>query len=150
MMMTTTRPYLIRSFYEWIVDNDCTPHIVVNAEYLGADVPREYIEGGQIVLNIAMTAVHGLSLGNDLITFQARFNGTPRHVSIPINAVMAIYARENGRGMVFTEEDYEDDDETPPPPVKHSEGRSDKSKGGSKTSSSVKPASRPSHLTVVK
>jgi len=146
--MTSTRPYLIRSFYEWIVDNNCTPHIVVNAEYLGADVPREYIEGGQIVLNIAMSAVQALSLGNDTITFQARFNGKARYVSIPVNAVMAIYARENGRGMVFTEDEHEDDDE-PPPPLEIMDGQPSsrgKSGGGKSTSS----GGRPPHLTVVK
>ena len=141
-MMTSTRPYLIRAFYEWIVDNNCTPHIVVNADILGTDVPREYIDGGQIVLNIAMSAVQSLSLGNELIHFQARFNGIAREVNIPIKAVMAIYARENGRGMVFTEDD---DGEEPPP-----EEKTTKSTSGSKGKGSKRSGGRPSHLTVVK
>ena len=140
--MTSTRPYLIRAFYEWIVDNNCTPHIVVNADILGTDVPREYIDGGQIVLNIAMSAVQSLSLGNELIHFQARFNGIAREVNIPIKAVMAIYARENGRGMVFTEDD---DGEEPPP-----EEKTTKSTSGSKGKGSKRSGGRPSHLTVVK
>ena len=135
--MTATRPYLIRAFYEWIVDNNCTPHIVVNADILGTDVPREYIEGGQIVLNISMTAVQTLSLSNSGISFQARFNGIVRQVSIPINAVMAIYARENGRGMVFTEDDNE------PPPE---EGKEETAKKSGKSGRS----DNRSHLTVVK
>ncbi len=145
-MMTSTRPYLIRAFYDWIVDNNCTPHIVVNAEILGADVPREYIDGGQIVLNISMTAVQALLLSNDAISFQARFGGVARNVNIPVNAVMAIYARENGRGMVFTEDDNEEE----PPPAetidikKNSSGKKGGSKGGKSS------GSRPPHLTVVK
>jgi stringent starvation protein B len=144
-MMTSTRPYLIRAFYEWIVDNDCTPHIVVNADVLGTDVPREYIDGGQIVLNISMTAVQSLSLGNELINFQARFNGIARMVSIPIRAIMAIYARENGRGMVFTEEEGESSQPPAEEETTTKGGDGDKGKGkGSK-----RPG-KPSHLTVVK
>jgi stringent starvation protein B len=142
--MSSTRPYLIRAFYEWIIDNNCTPHVVVNADVLGTDVPREYIDGGQIVLNIAMSAVQSLSLGNDLIYFQARFNGIAREVSIPIKAVMAIYARENGRGMVFTEDDGEED----PPPGE--EKTTTKGTTGSKEKNSKRPGGKPSHLTVVK
>ena len=141
-MMSSTRPYLIRAFYEWIVDNNCTPHIVVNADILSADVPREYIDGGQIVLNISMTAVQSLSLSNDIISFQARFSGIARHVSIPVNAVMAIYARENGRGMVFTEDDNE-------PPPEETVDKSANSKGSNKKSKKAS-GSRPPHLTVVK
>jgi len=128
--MMTTRPYLIRAFYEWIVDNDCTPHIVVNAHSEHVEVPQEYIEGGQIVLNISMTAVQGLELANDSISFNARFAGVAKYVYIPIDAVMAIYARENGRGMVFA-----DDDDQPPP----TSTRFGKRTGGSRA-----------HLTVVK
>jgi len=113
-MMTSTKPYLIRAFYEWIADNGCTPHLVVNAEIPKVEVPREYIEkNGQIVLNIAMVAVHELKLGNDEISFQARFVGVNRFIHVPMQAVVAIYARENGRGMVFSE------DEDEPPPDSH-------------------------------
>jgi stringent starvation protein B len=103
--MNSTRPYLIRAFYEWIVDSDCTPHIVVNAEAKDVMVPREFVEGGQIVLNISMPAVQNLALNNEAVSFQARFGGVAHDVYVPVTAVMAIYARENGRGMVFSEEE---------------------------------------------
>lgn len=111
--MISTRPYLIRAFYDWIVDSGCTPHIVVNAELPHVEVPRAYVESGQIVLNIAMQAVKDLSLNNDAVMFQARFGGVAHDIHVPISAVMAIYARENGRGMVFSEE--EEDTDAPPP-----------------------------------
>jgi stringent starvation protein B len=106
--MTSTRPYLIRAFYDWIVDNDCTPYIVVNASLPNVKVPQEFVEGGQIVLNIAVSAVNGLVLGDQSIEFQGRFSGKIRHVHAPILSVIAIYAKENGRGMVFAEEEEED------------------------------------------
>lgn len=140
MSMTPTRPYLVRAFYEWIVDNDCTPHIVVNAAAKGVDVPTEYVENGQIVLNVAMTAVQSLLLGNDAISFQARFGGTVYHIYVPMHTVMAIYAKENGRGMVFAEEESE------PPPANKTKSR----KGAGKDKAdSKRPGGRP-HLTVVK
>lgn len=116
--MISTRPYLIRAFYEWIVDSSCTPHLVVNAEEKEVEVPRAFVEAGQIVLNIAMPAVQNLSLTNDAVSFQARFGGVAHDVYVPVHAVMAIYARENGRGMVFSEEDDGDSDDAPPPPEK--------------------------------
>ncbi len=121
--MISTRPYLIRAFYEWIVDSECTPHVVVNADFDNVDVPRSYVESGQIVLNIAMQAVKELSLKNEAITFQARFGGVAHNIYVPVQAVMAIYARENGRGMVFSEEDEEDDTDAPPPPAEQSSGK---------------------------
>jgi stringent starvation protein B len=116
--MTSTRPYLLRAFYDWIVDNGCTPHIVVNAILPDVEVPLEYVESGQIVLNVSLSAVQGLILGDQSIEFKARFSGVVRHVYIPIRAVLAVYAKENGRGMVFSEE--EEGEGAPPPsgPVK--------------------------------
>lgn len=108
--MTSTRPYLVRAFYDWIVDNDCTPYIVVDATQLGVEVPQEFVDEGKIVLNIALSAVSGLVLGDHAIEFQARFGGSIRRVYTPIYSVLAIYAKENGRGMVFAE-----DEEDPPP-----------------------------------
>ena len=131
--MISTRPYLIRAFYEWIVDSGCTPHIVVNAEFPSVEVPRAYVESGQIVLNIAMPAVQGLELKNEAISFQARFGGVAHELYVPVPAVMAIYAREYGRGMVFSEEEEEDSDDMPPSDEKTTKG------GKSKA-----------HLTVVK
>lgn len=142
--MNSTKPYLIRAFYEWIADSDCTPHIVVNAETPGIIVPEEYVEAGQIVLNIAMSAVRDLELGNDAITFKARFGGVPHEIHIPIAAVTAVYARENGRGMVFTEEDNQDIDQNEPAADK------DKDKGKGKGKSGKGGSDKASHLTVIK
>jgi stringent starvation protein B len=141
--MISTRPYLIRAFYEWIVDSDCTPHIVVNAELPDVDVPRGYVEGGQIVLNIAMPAVQNLALNNEAVSFQARFGGVAHEIYVPVKAVLAIYARENGRGMVFSEEEHDDAD---PPEQEAPHGSAeDKHKHGKGKGGKGK-----SHLTVVK
>jgi stringent starvation protein B len=110
--MTPSRPYLIRALYEWIIDNGQTPYILVNAEEEQVVVPRQFVEGGKIVLNVNPSAVQNLELGNQLVELDARFSGTPMHVSVPVNAVLAIYARENGKGMVFSDEDGGDE---PPP-----------------------------------
>ncbi|MDD2658506.1 MAG: ClpXP protease specificity-enhancing factor [Methylococcales bacterium] len=112
--MTPLKPYLIRSIYQWIIDNDLTPYILVDAENSHAILPQQLIEDGKIILNIRPEATQGLSLGNDEIQFNARFSGKPMHIVIPIIAVMAIYAKENGKGMIFDQED-EETDKTPPP-----------------------------------
>lgn len=109
MKMTANRPYLLRAFYDWIVDNNCTPYLVVDATVHGVKVPMQFVQNGQIVLNTAPTAVGNLQLGNDAVTFSARFGGQPFALYIPLNAVLAIYARENGAGTVFTLEEDEDD-----------------------------------------
>lgn len=113
-MLTSNRPYLIRALYEWLVDNGLTPHLLVDAEKKDVVVPRQFVEEGRIVLNVTPTAVRGLALGNDYITFNARFGGTPMDVVVPPEAVLGIYARENGRGMLFPEESSSDGDGTPP------------------------------------
>lgn len=112
--MNSLKPYLIRAIYEWIVDNDLTPHLLVDAENTDAILPLEFIEDGKIVLNIRPQAIQGLSLGNDFIEFNARFSGKPMHIVTPISAVLGIYARENGKGMVFDREDEDNNDEPPP------------------------------------
>lgn len=132
--MTPLKPYLIRAIYDWIVDNSCTPYLLVNAEAKGVTVPRQYVEDGRIVLNLRPQAVQGLALGDGAVEFSARFAGTPMQVRVPMAAVLAIYARENGRGMVFEEGEGE---ETPPPPVEPSPG-------------SDKPSRQRPTLTVVK
>lgn len=109
--MTSSRPYLIRAINDWILDNQLTPYLLVNAEQSGVEVPSRYVDNGKIVLNINPRAINGLEIGNEHISFNARFSGNPMQVIIPIGAVMAIYAQENGRGMMFNE----DDDQTPPP-----------------------------------
>lgn len=127
MKMTANRPYLLRAFYEWIVDNNCTPYLVVDATVSGVKVPTQFVQNGQIVLNTAPAAVGNLQLGNDAVTFNARFGGQPFALYVPVNAVLAIYAKENGAGTVFTLEEDEDeaeiysanlDDEPEPPKPK--------------------------------
>ena len=103
--MTARRPYMLRAFYDWLVDNDLTPHLVVDATMPGVRVPVEFIQDGQIILNIAPRAVGNLELGNDAITFHARFSGRPHSVIVPVYAVQAIYARENGAGTMFEPEE---------------------------------------------
>ncbi|WIO75657.1 ClpXP protease specificity-enhancing factor [Porticoccaceae bacterium LTM1] len=104
MSMSSNRPYLIRAFYEWILDNDCTPYVVVDAYYQGVEVPQQFVNDGQIVLNLAPRAVTGLQLDNTEITFNTRFGGVPTDIYLPVKAVLGIYARENGQGMVFQPE----------------------------------------------
>lgn len=118
--MTSSRPYLIRAIHEWIIDNGMTPHIVVNAEADGVCVPPEYVKEGQISLNISSSAVHGYSMDNDWILFDARFGGKSFHVSVPVAAVLAIFARENGAGMSFGEEEHGGD---PPPEPEDKSGK---------------------------
>jgi stringent starvation protein B len=111
--MTSLKPYLIRSIYEWILDNNLTPHLLVDAENDKAVLPQQFIEDGKIVLNIRPQAIQGLSLANDEITFNARFSGNPMHIIVPVKSVLAIYSKETGKGMVF---DLEEDEADEPPP----------------------------------
>ena len=97
---TSTRPYLIRALYEWCTDNGFTPYVAVAVDD-SVQVPREFVKDGEIVLNIGFDATSSLKLGNDFIEFKARFGGTAREIMVPVNQVMAIYARENGQGMAF-------------------------------------------------
>lgn len=99
--MNSSRPYLLRALYEWIVDNDCTPHLLVNTEHPGVRVPAGYAQDGQIVLNVSPSAVRSLQMDNEAVSFEGRFGGVPHTLFVPAAAVLAIYARENGQGMVF-------------------------------------------------
>ncbi|EFT8259588.1 ClpXP protease specificity-enhancing factor [Salmonella enterica] len=108
--LTPRRPYLLRAFYEWLLDNQLTPHLVVDVMLPGVHVLMEYARDGQIVLNIAPRAVGNLELSNDEVRFNARFGGVPRQVSVPLAAVLAIYARENGAGTMFEPEAAYDED----------------------------------------
>lgn len=135
--MNSSRPYLLRALYEWIVDNDCTPHLLVNAESPGVQVPPGYANDGQIVLNASPSAVRQLHMDNQAVSFEGRFGGVAYNLYIPVEAVMAIYARENGQGMVFEIE--------PPAKGDDSEPDGDGPSGGEPP----KPAGRPS-LKVVK
>ena len=122
MQMTSSRPYLVRAMYQWIADNGMTPHLLADASVEGIQIPVEHVQNGKIILNIAPMAITGLVLGDNEITFSARFSGKSSGIYIPIDAVLAIYAKENGQGMMFSEDDgavsSSDDDEPEPDPDK--------------------------------
>ena len=136
----STRPYLIRALYEWCADNGLTPYIAVRADHT-VQVPRDYVHDGQIVLNISADATSALTLDNDYVRFKARFGGVARDIIIPVDRVMAIYARENGQGMAFAEPEAPGGDEAPAlnpyaaaaaksPPEKTPAGSPDGASGG--------------------
>ena len=112
--MKSKKPYLIRACYDWIVDNNLTPYLLVNANYPHLDIPRQHVNDGRILLNISPNACRGLHLDNDKILFTARFSGTATQIYIHPSSVLAIYAKENGEGMEFPEEVGDD---TPPPTI---------------------------------
>jgi len=130
-MSPPKRPYLLRAMHEWVSDSQHTPHIIVDAERPGVTVPRTYVKDGKIVLNLSLTATQNLSLGNEWIEFGARFAGAVHFIRVPIAAVLGIYARETGEGMVFSDQDL--GPEPPPPPP-----------------SSEEDGARRSHLKIVK
>ena len=127
--MSSSRPYIVRSLYQWILDNECTPYVLVDAGAEGVEVPQQYVQDGQIVLNVSPGAVMELHIGNDAMSFRGRFGGIPVDVLAPTHSILGIYARENGQGMIFDREESP----KPPPPDPGAD----------------KPASRPS-LKVVK
>ena len=120
--MTSSRPYLVRAMYQWIADNGMTPHLLADASVDGMQIPVEHVQNGKIILNIAPMAITGLVLGDAEITFSARFSGKSVGIYIPVEAVLAIYAKENGQGMMFSEDDgamsSSDDDDPEPDPDK--------------------------------
>ena len=138
MEMTSNRPYLVRAFYDWIVDNDCSPYIVVNALAEGVHVPQDFVTDGQIVLNLSPASVKGMQMGLDEVVFSARFGGVPMSVEIPMEAIMGIYAKENGQGMIFQPESPPQPDPDKPktsrPKVVSSAEKSGSSDGGQKPS----------------
>ena len=118
MEMTSSRPYLVRAMYQWIADNGLTPHLLVDVSVDGVQVPTEHVQNGKIILNIAPMAISGLVLGDAEITFNASFSGQSMALYVPIAAVLAVYAKENGQGMMFSEDDgavSSDDDHEPDP-----------------------------------
>jgi stringent starvation protein B len=137
--MNSSRPYLVRALYEWIVDNDCTPHLLVDAEFAGVQVPPGFASDGQIVLNVSPGAVRHLHMDNEAVSFEGRFGGVAHSLYVPAAAVLAIYARENGQGMVF-------DLEPPVPDDEEDEGPDDQ---GPPDGEPPRPSGRPS-LKVVK
>jgi stringent starvation protein B len=102
--MSSNRPYLLRAVYEWISDNGLTPYLLVDARQPGVRVPAHAVKDGQVVLNVAMRAVAELEMGNEAVRFSARFNGVSQQVYVPVLAVLAVYAQENGQGMMFPPE----------------------------------------------
>lgn len=102
--ISSRRPYLIRALYDWVLDNDLTPHLLVAADVPGVEVPQQFVtDEGRITINVSPSAVRGLTLGNELISFSARFSGRSHNISMPPGAVLALYARENGEGMLLGE-----------------------------------------------
>ena len=143
MAMTSSRPYMVRALYEWIVDNNCTPYILVDAHVPGVEVPQQHVnKDGQIVLNVAPTAVMDLLIRNEGVSFNARFGGIPTDIYVPSRGILGIYARENGQGMIFEPEM----DPEPPAPEPVDSGDDKPSPASSKTGGDGK---RPS-LRVVK
>ncbi|NBA94636.1 ClpXP protease specificity-enhancing factor [Pseudomonas sp. R5(2019)] len=144
--MNSSRPYLVRALYEWIVDNDCTPHMLVNAEYPEVQVPQGFASDGQIVLNISPTAVRQLHMDNEAVSFEGRFGGVTHSLYVPSAAILGIYARENGQGMVFElEPPISDDDEI----YEEDDGQGDDDTEPPSGSEPPRPSGRPS-LKVVK
>jgi len=105
MTMTSHRPYMVRALNEWILENNCTPYILVNAYAKDVQVPQNYVKDGQIILNISPVAVQDLTITNNGIEFNGRFGGIPTRVYVPTPAILGIYAKENGQGMIFDTDD---------------------------------------------
>lgn len=110
--MLSSRPYLLRALHEWIVDSGLTPHLLVNAEQPGVEVPESAVNDGRVILNVNPSAVRDLLIDAELVTFVARFGGVSQAVTVPVTAIEAIYARENGRGMMFPDDESDESDET--------------------------------------
>ena len=138
MTMTSSRPYIVRALYEWILENKCTPYVLVNAFDEGVQVPQEHVKDGQIILNITPSAVQSLSIHDSAMEFQGRFGGIPKDVFVPIQAIMGIYAKENGQGMMFDLENDGSDPTDPEGPDEPPDSSSEDSVG----SSNKKPSLR--------
>ncbi|WP_201532867.1 ClpXP protease specificity-enhancing factor [Psychrobacter ciconiae] len=106
--LTPTRPYMVRALYQWIEDNELTPYLMVDATAKNVQVPKQYVQDGRIVLNIASRATGNMVMENDFIHFNARFGGVSQEIWVPLSAVMGIYAKENSQGMFFDPSEYED------------------------------------------
>ena len=142
MTMTSSRPYIVRALYDWILENDCTPYIVVNAFEDNVEVPQEHVKDGQIILNISPSAVQDLFILDEAVEFNGRFAGIPKRVFVPISSVMGIYAKENGQGMIF---DPEGRMPRPPSPT----GTDDSRNSAGSEPQPIKPKKKPA-LRVVK
>lgn len=140
--VTSRRPYLLRAMHEWMLDNQQTPHLVVDAGFDGVRVPPQHVKDGKIILNASLSAASGLNLGNDFVTFRARFGGVSQDIVVPVAAIIGIYSRETGQGMIFGDNDTPSGSPEPPSPP---------SPAPSPTTRTA-PAGEPrkSHLKVVK
>lgn len=116
--MTPSKPYLVRALYQWILDNETTPYILVDASFDGVVIPEGIANDGKVVLNLAPAAIQDLDISNECIVFSARFSGVAQQVACPMNSLLAIYARENGEGMMFPAEDNDGSADDDPPPRK--------------------------------
>jgi len=122
--LTSSRPYFVRAVYQWIIDNGLTPYILVDSDIEYTEVPREYVKDGRIILNVAPMAVRDLLLGNEAISFSARFSGVAKAIYAPIQSITAIYAKENGKGVFFDQTgDLQPPPDTPEPPQKSRSGK---------------------------
>lgn len=138
--MSSNRPYMLRAMYDWISDNDMSPYLLVNARAPGVRVPPHVVVDGQVVLNVASRAVGALDLGNEWVRFEARFAGVSHRIEVPITALLAVYAKESGQGMMFPAEDSAD----------ASEGKDAVLAGESGQDKPAPPPRRGAHLKVVK
>ena len=136
--MHSNRPYLLKAFFDWIVDNQCTPYVIVDANYIGVEVPQEFVNDGQIVLNIAPRAVTNFEMNNEAVYFSTRFGGMPVDLYLRLFSITGIYAQENGKGMMFEP----DETEEPPPPLKSSKSNQQSNIDDQKASAKPKPSLR--------
>lgn len=147
---SSTKPYLLRAIWEWCADNNLTPYLAVVVDKY-TRVPPEFVRDGRIVLNIGDAATNRLQMGNDFVQFQARFSGVVRDLSIPINAVEGIFAKETGEGLSFEVEPYDlPSTETDKVPNIATAPAVTESKSEGDNSSKVTPFKRPGHLQVIK
>lgn len=150
--MTSTKPYLFRGIYEWIEDNRLTPYIVVDAAGEGVLVPQEFVNDGQITLNISSSSIELYTMDNQLLHFSARFNGLAQELTIPMLYILGIYARENGQGMFFEPEDYPQEEVQPLAEIEKIPAEEPKKSASKKSTKSKKDGSKRdnSHLKIIK
>ena len=147
--MTSHRPYLLRALYEWIADNDMTPHLLVDATRPGVRVPAHTVKDGKVVLNIAARAVAHLDMDNDAVAFTARFGGVSHAVIVPVDAVLAIYARETGQGMALPDDSAQAPGAADAPPGE-SAGHDDNPPDDTPPAGDPPPKRGSPHLRIVK
>ena len=147
--MTSTKPYLLRAIFEWAEDNGFTPQVLVNAETGGVEVPKNHIVDGQIVLNISSSAIQLHVMDNECLSFSARFGGVEQDIFLPIESILAIFARENSQGIFFEEVgDDGPDPDKPLTPLKTQSKKAEKSDGGNSKKNGAKRDT--SHLKIIK